>query len=120
MVLGVCRRVLGDVHEAEDAFRATVVILARKATSVIRREKMANSLYDVAYRTAKEARGRSARRRASQERVSMPARVEPADRESRHELRAILDEALTRVAARYRGVLFLCELEGLPRQDAPQ
>ena len=79
MVLGVCRRILGDAHEAEDAFQATFLVLARKAASVVRREKVASWLYGVAVRTAKEARGRAARRRAREERVSTPIHVEPPD-----------------------------------------
>ena len=118
MVLGVCRRVLGDAHEAEDAFQATFLVLARKATSVVRREKVANWLYGVAVRTAREARVRAARRRSREERVSTPVHVEPPDEGFPEELRAILDEELARLPARYRGPVVLCELEGLSRPEA--
>jgi RNA polymerase sigma-70 factor (ECF subfamily) len=118
MVLGVCRRVLGDAHEAEDAFQATFLVLARKAASVVRREKVANWLYGVAVRTAKEARGRAARRRAREEQVSKPIWFEPADDGCSDELRAILDEELARLPERYRGAVVLCELEGLSRPEA--
>ncbi len=118
MVLGACRRILGDAHDAEDAFQATFLVLARKAGSVLRREKVANWLYGVAVRTAREARTRSARRRTREERVSTPIHVEPPDDGSPDELRAILDEELARLPARYRGPVVLCELEGLSRPEA--
>ena len=118
MVLGVCRRILGDAHEAEDAFQATFLVLARKAATVVRREKVASWLYGVAVRTAKEARGRAARRRAREERVSTPIHVEPPDDAFPDELRDILDEELARLPARHRGPVVLCELEGLPRPEA--
>src|SRR5438270_7360080 len=103
MVLGVCRRILGDRHDAEDAFQATFLVLARKAASVVRREKVASWLYGVAVRTAREARVRAARRRAREERVSTPIHVDPPDGELPDELRDILDEELARLSARHRG-----------------
>jgi RNA polymerase sigma-70 factor (ECF subfamily) len=118
MVLGVCRRILGDAHEAEDAFQATFLVLARKAATVARREKVASWLYGVAVRTAREARVRSARRRAREERVRTPMYVDPPDDGAPTELREILDEELARLPARHRGPVVLCELEGLSRPEA--
>src|SRR5271165_850145 len=63
MVLAVCRRVLGHAHDAEDAFQATFLTLARKATSVARREAVGGWLYRVAYRAALEAKAMNDRRR---------------------------------------------------------
>src|SRR5262245_20538163 len=62
MVLGVCRQLLGDPHDVEDAFQATFLVLVRKAAAVGRRELLANWLYGVAYRVAVRARGAAARR----------------------------------------------------------
>jgi Asp-tRNA(Asn)/Glu-tRNA(Gln) amidotransferase A subunit family amidase len=65
MVLGVCRRVLGDRHEAEDAFQATFLVLVRRAGAIHTREALGSWLYRVAYRVAARARGEQVRRRAA-------------------------------------------------------
>src|SRR5882724_2382145 len=63
MVLGVCRRILGNHHDAEDAFQATFLVLVRKAASVKPRELVGNWLYGVAYQTAVRARSLAFKRR---------------------------------------------------------
>jgi RNA polymerase sigma factor (sigma-70 family) len=122
MVLGVCRRVLSDRHEAEDAFQATFLVLARKAGAIARREQLANWLHGVASRTALDVRARADRRRARERRASglavVAAQAGPGDGPERGELRAILDEELARLPASYRGPVILCELDGLSRRVA--
>jgi len=71
MVLGVCRRVIGNSHDADDAFQVTFLVLVRKAASIRPRQAVGNWLYGVAYRTALEARGQMLRRRAREKQVTV-------------------------------------------------
>jgi RNA polymerase sigma factor (sigma-70 family) len=116
MVLGVCRRVLRHAADAEDAFQATFLVLARKAAAV-RRGAVASWLYAVAYRTALQARARRARRRAHERQVEpMPhAEVLPPEVQ---DWRPLLDRELSRLGESQRAVLVLCDLEGRPRKEA--
>jgi RNA polymerase sigma factor (sigma-70 family) len=114
MVLGVCRRILGNAHDAEDAFQATFLILVSKGATVRPRGMVGNWLYDVAYRTALGARRAADRRRVKEARV-MP-RCEPAG--AWDELREVLDQELVRLADKYRSPLVLCDLEGKTRKEA--
>src|SRR5579871_6835953 len=77
MVLGVCQRIFGDAHEAEDAFQATFLILARKASSLRRPEALAGWLHGVAVRLARKARTAAVRHQTV---VSGPLTLDPADR----------------------------------------
>jgi len=116
--LGVCRRVLGNRHAAEDAFQATFLVLARKAAAIARREQLASWLHGVARRAALDARARAARQKASEKRLGAMLPVEPPDQTVTSELRAILDEELGRLPERHRAAIVLCELEGLSRREA--
>jgi RNA polymerase sigma factor (sigma-70 family) len=112
MVWGVCRRVLRDHHDAEDAFQAKFLVLARKASSVMPREMLCNWLYGVAHQTAMTARAVRAKRRMRESQVlDMP---EPAmvPNGLRDELAESLDRELSRLPEKYRIPIVLCELEG--------
>lgn len=117
MVMGVCKRVIGNLHDAEDAFQASFLVLARKAASVSPREAVGNWLYGVAYRTARRANAVGARRRAHEKQVKdMPQPTTEAPDPLR-ELEPLLDQELSRLPDKYRLPLVLCELEGRPRKD---
>jgi RNA polymerase sigma-70 factor (ECF subfamily) len=118
MVLGVCRRVLGNRHAAEDAFQATFLVLARKATAIGRREQLGSWLHGVARRASMDARLRAARQHAKEKRLSIMSPVERMDEIQKSELRSILDEELARLPERHRTAIVLCELEGLSRREA--
>jgi RNA polymerase sigma factor (sigma-70 family) len=118
MVLGTCRRILRDAHDAEDAFQATFLVLVRRAASVARREQLAGWLYGVAVRTAQSARARAERRRAGEKRAMRAARGESYQEEGRGQFDGLLDEELGRLPEKYRMPVILCELEGISRREA--
>ncbi len=117
MVLGVCRRVLRHVHDAEDAFQATFLVLARKAASVVRRDSVGCWLYAVAYHTALEAAQAAARRRARERQVGDMPHPEVNAAETPDWL-PLLDQELSRLTEKYRAAVVLCDLEGRPRKEA--
>jgi RNA polymerase sigma factor (sigma-70 family) len=116
MVLGVCRRVLGNAHDAEDAFQATFLVLARKGASVRVGGSVGSWLYGVARRTALHARRVDARRRARESGVMH--RQETAAADPWDGLREALDVELERLPEKYRTAVVLCDLEGRPRREA--
>jgi RNA polymerase sigma factor (sigma-70 family) len=124
MVLRVCRQVLGDRHGAEDAFQATFLVLARKSSSIRQPELLANWLYGVALRTAREARMREGRRRQLETPTAELVHQEPsgdvgqpeATLICREELEA-LHEEVSRLPEKYRIPVVLCELQGLTYQE---
>ncbi len=117
MVLGVCRRVLGNHADAEDAFQATFLVLARKAHAVRRRDTVGSWLYCVAHRTAQRARIMRGRRRAKECQVG-PVPEPAAPPVEAHDWQPVLDEELSRLPAHYQGALVLCDLEAHPRKEA--
>jgi RNA polymerase sigma factor (sigma-70 family) len=119
MVLAVCRRVLRHRQDAEDAFQATFLVLARRAAAVKPRALLGNWLYGVAYRTALAAR-RVARARRAREAKAAAQRGEEAAPEITlaPDLRAALDRELAALPDIYRAAVVACDLEGLSRREA--
>jgi RNA polymerase sigma factor (sigma-70 family) len=117
MVLGVCRRLLSHEHDAEDAFQATFLVLARKAGSLRKREALGPWLYAVACRTAHKLRSVRARRWARERQVqAMPhPSVGPPEAQ---DWRPLLDAELSRLPERYRAPVVLCDLQGQSYREA--
>jgi RNA polymerase sigma factor (sigma-70 family) len=118
MVLGVCQRLLNDSHDAEDAFQATFLILARRAGSVGNPDLLAHWLYGVAYRVGVRARGARAKRRARERQVTDVPAQEPTPEMIWSDLRPVLDEEVNRLPAKYRIPFVLCYLEGKTNEEA--
>ena len=118
MVLGVCRRVLGDHHDAEDAFQAVFLVLARKAGSVRPGSMLPNWLHGVAHQVAIKARAIIGRRKLRERQVT--AMPEPSSVPSApvDDLRGLIDRELSRLPDKYRAPVILCELEGLGHKEA--
>jgi RNA polymerase sigma factor (sigma-70 family) len=111
MVLRVCRRVLRHEQDAEDAFQATFLVLARNISSIRRREALASWLHGVAYRTAMKARRSAARRRTHEARLrerTPPAAPSP----TWDDVQAVLDEEIRRLPESFRSAFVHCVLDG--------
>jgi RNA polymerase sigma factor (sigma-70 family) len=115
MVLSVCRRVLRNSADADDVFQATFMVLARKAGSISPVGSVGAWLHGVAFRTAKEALRRVARRRAKEScvvpREEIPEELLP-------DVRSILDAELAQLPKQFAQVLILCDMEGRTRPEA--
>jgi RNA polymerase sigma factor (sigma-70 family) len=120
MVLGVCRRLLRDAHEAEDAFQATLLVLVHKARSLGRPDSLGPWLHGVAYRVAARAR-QAARRRAREREVAAAVPDgDPTAEVAWRDLRRVLDEELGRLAPKYRAPLVMVYLEGKMIEEVAQ
>jgi RNA polymerase sigma factor (sigma-70 family) len=118
MILGVCRRILHDRHDAEDAFQATFLVLLRKAASIGKRELLVNWLYGVAHRTALKARKTTARRKVKERQVPDIAQNQVAKNDTIQDLLPLLDQELRRLPDKHRVPIILCDLEGMDRKKA--
>jgi RNA polymerase sigma factor (sigma-70 family) len=118
MVLGVCRSVLHDLHDAEDAFQAAFLLLAQKAGSIHRREAVSGWLYRVAYHLAIRAKANAARRRVLEKKAAIMPSADPVLDMSLREVRAVLFEELEGLPEQYRAPLVLCGLEEKSLEEA--
>jgi RNA polymerase sigma factor (sigma-70 family) len=117
MVLGVCRRVLANPHDVEDAFQATFLVLVRKAASV-RGDALGNWLYGVAYRAAQKAKVSVARRRVKERQIEPFPEPATVAEGLWHDVLPLLDRELARLPEKYRLPVVLCDLEGRTRKEA--
>jgi RNA polymerase sigma factor (sigma-70 family) len=118
MVLGVCGRLLPNLHDAEDACQATFLVLARKAASIRKQRSLSSWLHGVACRAAANLRRDHARRKSRERECLAPTTKDPAAEVSWREVQAILDEELQRLPERYRAPVILCYLECRTRDEA--
>src|SRR5262245_2249353 len=102
MVWGVCRRVLRNYHDAEDAFQATFLVLVRKAATVVPREMVVNWLYGVAHQTALKARTTTAKRGAREKQETQMPEPVATDPKISDDLRPLLDQELSCLPDIYR------------------
>jgi RNA polymerase sigma factor (sigma-70 family) len=117
MVLGVCRRIVQNEEDAEDAFQATFLVLVRRAASIRPRRMVGNWLYGVAQNTALKARAMNNRRRLKEKEVvvSPKPQASPADWQ---QVQALLDEELRGLPDKYRAAIVLCDLESMSIREA--
>ena len=118
MVWGVCHRVLGDTHLAEDAFQATFLVLVRKARSVRVDGSLGGWLYGVAHRVALRARAAAERPRSGTSRISSTSSDDPLAALELMDLRNAVGEELDRLPPKYQCAIELCHLQGMTYDQA--
>jgi RNA polymerase sigma factor (sigma-70 family) len=118
MVLSVCRRILKDAHDVDDAFQATFLVLVRKAAGLAKRELVGNWLYGVAYRAALKLRQAKKTRQEKERQVQPMARTPTSSPDIPDDLLAWLDHELNQLPEKQRAAIVFCDLEGLTRTQA--
>jgi RNA polymerase sigma factor (sigma-70 family) len=118
LVWRVCRRTLHNLQDAEDAFQATFLLLARRAGSIRRPAALASWLHGVAYRVATKARQRAQRPPPCQEERAAPPSLDPCRQAACRELEQIVEAEMQRLPEKYRLVLLLCYWEGQTCEEA--
>jgi RNA polymerase sigma factor (sigma-70 family) len=120
LVWNVCRCALRHHQDAEDAFQATFVVLARKAASICKQDSLASWLHGVAYRIALRARRDATRRQARDRQATAMAHDQPVSEKAWNDLQAALTAEIERLPAKYKTPFVLCHLEGKSMAEAAQ
>jgi RNA polymerase sigma factor (sigma-70 family) len=118
LVWSVCRSILSDPHDVEDAFQATFLVLVRKAHSLRVGDSLCGWLYRVSYRVAQEARVQRERRRVRERAVADGVATAEETERARDELLGALSQEINRLPEKYRLPIVLCGLEGMTRKQA--
>jgi RNA polymerase sigma factor (sigma-70 family) len=118
LVLRICRAVLRDEHDAQDAFQATFLVLVRKARSLWVRDSLGPWLHEVAHRSARCTRADRDRRRLHERRAAELASAEVTAGGSPSDFGRVLHEEIQRLPDRYRSPVVLCDLEGCTHETA--
>ncbi len=118
MVFAVCKRFLHDHHDAEDAFQAVFLVLAKRADTIRPAAQLANWLYGVAFKTASKTRLFLGKRRARERNNASLPEHSNFDRQVWSDFWLLFDQELNRLPDKYRAAIVLCDLEGRSRRDA--
>ena len=120
MVLGICRRILGNEHDAADAFQAVFIVLARKVASIRNPEVLGAWLYNVAFRASMKARAVRCKRHARESQVNIMPEPAVESAVAVDDLMDVLDEELSALPVKYQAPVILCDLQGHSRKDVAQ
>jgi RNA polymerase sigma factor (sigma-70 family) len=118
LVWSVCRRVLGDGPDAEDAFQAAFLVLVRRARTLDRTQPLGPWLFGVAQKIAVRAKSDAARRHTREQQGFNMALLDHATEQTWNDLRPVLDEELAKLPEKYRAPLVLCDLQGKTHEQA--
>jgi RNA polymerase sigma factor (sigma-70 family) len=119
-VLHICKSILRDPHDAEDAFQLTFMVLLQKAGTITDPDALGRWLCGVACKTAARVRRRGARRRTHERSWAQEPADDRSDRDEEHDLFLLVRDEMERLPEKYRSPLLLCYFEGLTHEEAAE